>query len=134
MRISFSSITAAEPVTSNQFVDIEGLTFELPPASASERVALIILNVPEPFAEGQVDFPGVQFGINVNGRVVARGGFTYEMRRPESFARTPFSLVVRVNLRNGRTSLIRAQWRSVRASTGRIDSFASLSAVLGQNA
>ena len=134
MRILFSSITAAEPVESNQFVDIEGLTFELPPASATEQVALIILNVPEPFAEGDVDFPGLQFGINVNGRVVARGGFTYEMRRPESRARTPFSLVVRVNLRR-QASLVRAQWRSVRMrSIGRIDSFASLSAVLGQNA
>jgi mannose-binding lectin len=132
MRIISTSITASISVTSDSFVDIPGLTLPLPQASATEEVALITLNVPQPFADGQVDFPGAQFAIEVNDQVVAIGGFTYEMRRPESSARTPFSLVVSVDLRNGQRSLVNAQWRSVRLSTPRIDSFASLSAVLGQ--
>jgi len=106
------------------------MTLDLPEASATQHHALIILNVPRPYAEGN-DFPGVDFAINANGTVVAEGGFTYSTKRPDAFGRMPFTLVVRVELHNGQHTHVHAQWRSVRASTGHIDSFASFSAVLG---
>ena|SRR6185295_4807444 len=133
MPLLFTQITSAPNVNSNEFVDIPQLFIDLPPASAELRQALIILNVPQPFAEGN-DTPGLDFAINVEGKVVATGGFTYPMTQPQSFARVPFTLVVRVNLRNdGQQSHVHAQWRSVRSSTGHIDSFASISAVLDSN-
>jgi len=130
MPIPYAQISSAPNVNSNQFVDIPGLTFDLPPASSAQQVALITLNVPTPFAEG-TDFPGLDFAININGQIAASGTFTYSIRRPESFGRQPFNLVVRVGLLNGQHSHVRAQWRSVRGSTGHIDSFASISAILG---
>lgn len=89
--------------------------------------------MPQPFAEGN-DTVGLDFAINVEGQVVASGGFTYPMTQPQSFARVPFTLVVRVNLwTNDQQSNVQAQWRSVGSSTGHIDSFASISAVLDSN-
>ena len=133
MSFEFAQITSAPNVNSDQFVDIPDLFLDLPQASATQRQALIILNVPQPFAEGN-DTPGLDFAITVNDRVVATGGFTSPMTQPQSFARVPFTLVVRINLRNdGQYSHVHAQWRSVRSSTGHIDSFASISAVLGSN-
>lgn len=130
MPIPYAQITSAPNVNSNQFVDIPGLTLQLPAAvPASLQFALITLNVPTPFAEGN-NFPGLDFAVNVNGQVVASGSFTYSQQQPQSFSRQPFTLVVRVSLQSS-PSQVRAQWRSVRGSTGHIDSFASLSAILG---
>ena len=130
MSILFAKIDNAPAVHSNQFVDIPKLTFELPKASATQRHALIILNVPMPYAEG-AEVPGLNFGIEVGETVVAEGGFTYSTTKPEAFGRMPFTLVVRVELDANHTQEVTAQWKSVRESTGHIDSFASLSAVLG---
>ena len=132
MPILFAQIASAPNVNSAQFVDIPGLALDLPatPNVSPLDHALIILNVPNPFAEGS-EFPGLDFGINVSGQVVAIGSFTYPMRQPESFARSPFTLVVRVALRDGLNTPVRAQWRSIRNSTGHIDSYACISAVLG---
>ncbi|HEX7679939.1 MAG TPA: hypothetical protein VF713_17555 [Thermoanaerobaculia bacterium] len=128
-QILFAQIGSAPPMNSNQFVDIPGLSFLLPAASAGHTQALIILDIPQPYATGN-NFPGAKFGINVGGTVVADGGFTYSMQVPASSGRMPTTVVVRVPLANT-PRLVRAQWISYRNSTGRIDSFASLSAILG---
>lgn len=129
MPILFAEISSAPNMSSTQFVDIPGLALDLPPTTQGSPHAVIILNVPSPFAEGS-EFPGLDFGINVNGQVVAIGSFTYQMRQPESFARSPFTLAVRVALRDGLNTPVRAQWRSIRNSTGHIDSYACISAIL----
>lgn len=129
-QILFKQIGAAPEVNSNQFVDIPGLGFQLPAASATQNVALIILDVPKPYATG-TDFPGIDFAIRVNATVVADGAFTYPDKAPASFARVPITLVVAVPLTK-QPQWVTAQWRSVRSSIGRIDSFSSLSAVIGK--
>lgn len=127
--ILYDQIVGAPPVTSDQLVDITGLSLVLPPRSATQESALITLNVPAPYAEGS-NYPGLVFGINVNGVVVAVGAFTYSAQVPASFGRMPITLVAKVPLQANPLQ-VRAQWASVRGSTGKIDSFASLSAILG---
>ena len=128
MRILFESIANAPNVNSNEFIDIQGLSFHLPNEIIWQRRALITLNVPRPYAEGN-NFPGLDFAITVDGVVKAEGGFTYPMKQPESFARVPFTLVLSVDL-GKEPKKVHAQWKSVRGSVGYIDSFASLSAVV----
>lgn len=127
-QVFYAQITAAPPMNSPQFVDIPGLAITLPPANAATTQALITLNVPHSYASGS-DFPGLRFSINVAGTNVADGGFSYELQAPPSFGRTPITIVVRVPL-SGFQQTVKAQWVSVRSSTGHIDSFASLSAVV----
>jgi mannose-binding lectin len=128
-QILFAKVTSAPATSSNQFVDIPGLGFQVPPVAATRNKALIILDVPEPFATGN-DFPGIIFAIRVNGTRVAEGGFTYSTKVPESTGRMPTTLVVAIPL-TSQPQFVQAQWESVRGSTNRIDSFASLSAVIG---
>jgi hypothetical protein len=130
MSIISVQTTAASIVHSDQFVEMPGLSLNLPQASATEKQALVILNVPEPYAKGN-NFPGIIFGIRVGGTMIATGGFTYSQKQPESFGRQPFTLVVAVKLQNGKQTHVEAQWQSVRGSEGNIDSFASLSAITG---
>lgn len=129
-QIISSQITSAPTMNSPQFVDIPGLTITLPAANPAQSVALVTLNVPHPYASGN-DFPGLRFAINAAGTVVADGGFSYELQAPPSFGRTPITIVVRVPL-TGFTQTVKAQWVSVRNSTGHIDSFASISAIVGR--
>lgn len=127
----YAQIIGAPSVSSEQLIDISGLSFQLPAASATEKSALITLNVPAPYAAGS-NYPGIVFGINVNGVVVAQGAFTYSDQSPSSYGRMPVTVVVKVPLQL-HPSQVRAQWASVRGSTGVIDSFASLSAILASN-
>jgi len=129
-QILYAQITTAPPMNSAQFVDIPELTLTLPAANAAQTAALVTLNVPYPWASGN-DFPGLRFAINVAGTIVADGGFSYELQAPPSFGRTPITIVVKVPL-SGFTQTVKAQWVSVRNSTGHIDSFASLSSVVGR--
>jgi mannose-binding lectin len=127
-QILYAQITTAPTMNSPQFVDIPGLSFTLPAANPAQTAALITLNVPNPYASGN-DFPGLRFAINAAGAIVADGGFSYELQAPPSFGRTPITIVVRVPL-SGFPQTVKAQWVSVRNSTGHIDSFASLSAIV----
>lgn len=85
----------------------------------------------QPFATGN-NFPGIAFAIKVDTNVVAEGGFTYSEQAGPSFGRMPTTIVTRVPLIANQTRLVFAQWASIRNSTGKIDSFASLSAIVGQ--
>ncbi len=129
MSIPFSKIPSAPIINSNAYVDIPGLIIDLPPASGDKKEALVILNVPMPYAQGN-NFPGINFAIEANQSVVAEGGFTYTEQTPASFARIPFTLVTKVSLTNQHIH-IKAQWSTVRGSTAHIDSYACISAVIG---
>ncbi|HYO12207.1 MAG TPA: hypothetical protein VE685_03315 [Thermoanaerobaculia bacterium] len=129
-QLLYAQITTAPAMNSPQFVDIPGLTLTLPAANVAQTAALVTLSVPQPYASGN-DFPGLRFAINVAGTVMADGGFSYEMLAPPSFGRTPITIVVRVPL-SGFSQVVKAQWVSMRNSTGHIDSFASLSAIVGR--
>jgi hypothetical protein len=125
-----AQVSGAPETQANQFVNIPGLSLELPPGNSIRKFALVALNVPSPYAVGD-NFPGAEFAVAVNGQVVGTGNFTYESRKPQSFSRHPFTLIVCVKLATDTPTQVTAQWRSVRNASCRIDSFASISAVLG---
>lgn len=85
-QILSTQISTAPQLTSSQYVNIPGLFLTLPPKSATQTYALIILNVPAPYASGS-NFPGVTFAINVMGSLVAEGGFTYSQKTERSAER-----------------------------------------------
>jgi hypothetical protein len=112
---------------SGQFTPIPGLTLKLP--EGVSVLALIVLNLPMPFAEGS-DFPGGTFGISVNGTVSpVVAGFTYGIQAPPSFNRMPTTLVVAVPLTQ-HAQVIEGLWSGVRGSTVIMDSPATLSAII----
>lgn len=129
-QILSSQISSAPAVTSSQYVDIPGLFLTLPPKSATQTFALVILNVPTPYASGN-NFPGVSFAVSVMGTVVAQGAFTYSQQTPQSFGRMPTTIVVKVPLTTAYQT-VWGRWCTIRNSVGHIDSFASLSAVIGK--
>lgn len=79
MSIISVQTTAPAKVHADQFVEMPGLSLNLPPASTTQTKALVILNVPEPYAKGD-NFPGIIFGISVGGSMIATGGFTYSQK------------------------------------------------------
>jgi hypothetical protein len=108
-------------------VPIPGLSLTIP--EGVEAAALVILNLPNPFATGNNN-PGGIFGITVDGAlspVVA--SFTYSEQAPLTPGRIPTTLVVSVPLTNAAQSIV-AVWFAVRGSTVIIDSPATLSALL----
>jgi hypothetical protein len=129
MSLLSASINGPQSVASESFVDIDGLKLTLPPASSKLRSALILLNVPMPYAEGS-ESPEIIFNIDCDGRSVARRGFGSDDGILPLMKREPFTLVVEVPLRNGAESLVHAQWAGVHGSRGRINSFASISAIV----
>ncbi len=105
-----------------------GLTLTLPQGVA--ETALVILNVPNPYATGS-NFPGGNFGIQVNSTVQsAFASFTYNEQVPPSTGRIPTTLTVAVPLSSSGTTAITAVWAGVRGSTVHIDSPAVLSAII----
>jgi mannose-binding lectin len=91
--------------------------------------ALVILNLPNPYAQGN-DYPGGVPGISVNGAVSpVQASFIYGVQAPGSFNRMPTTLVVAVPL-TLQQQTIQALWCGVRGSTVVIDSPATLSVVL----
>lgn len=131
MSLLSASINGPQSVASESFVDIDGLKLTLPPASSKLHSALILLNVPMPYAEGS-DSPEIIFNIDCNGRSIARRGFGSDdgILPLMNMKKEPFTLVVKVPLRNGAESLVHAQWAGVHGSKGRINSFASISAIV----
>lgn len=117
--------------TSN-WTPIQNLELTLPAISGQSKHALLILNLPNPYATGN-SYPGGQVGISVNGAVlVPIAVFTTNIALPSppNAGRTPTTLVVEVNLLNGNTQAVKAVWTNVRNSTVIIDTPASLSAII----
>ena len=132
MEIFSSEITGSPPIkhTANSYVDIPGLSLTIPSAVAyKDNDALIILNVPMSYAEGN-NFPGIQFSILVNGLLVAEGAFSYETKQPDSPGRMPFTLVKSIKLIKDQETGVKAQWMFPRKSVMVIDSLASISAIV----
>jgi mannose-binding lectin len=123
----YAQTSGTQQTNSATFVPIPGLTLTVP--EGVDASALVILNVPLPYAQGN-NYPGGTFGITVDGTaspVVA--GFTYNDQNPGSTGRIPTTLVVSVPLTNS-AQTIAAVWYGVRGSTVIIDSPATLSAIL----
>lgn len=113
---------------SSNWTAMPGLSITLPEAVGVS--ALVILNVPNPWATGN-NTPGANFGIQVNGTVQsAFASFTYNEVSPPSPGRMPTTLVVAVPLSSSGTSTVAAVWSGVRGATVHIDSPATLSAVI----
>ncbi|MCA6123146.1 hypothetical protein J6500_14755 [Bradyrhizobium sp. WSM 1704] len=113
--------------TSGSFTPIPGLTLTIPEGVGTN--AIVILNVPFPYATGN-DTPGGTFGIALNGAVsTVIAGFTYNEAAPSAFGRVPTTLVLAIPLGNA-PQTIQAVWSAVRGSTVIIDSPASLTTIM----
>lgn len=131
MPILYANATIPQSISSDHFVDIDGLRLQLPPLSPGQAAALVTLTASCPYATGD-NFPGINFRISVDGVSAGTGGFTYEQKIPESFGRFPVAMTVRVPLTSS-VQLVEGQWSSSRGSRGILDvaGYASLAAVVG---
>jgi hypothetical protein len=123
----YAQTSGTQQTNSGSFVAIPGLSFKIPEGVGT--AALVILNVPNPYATGS-NYPGGTFGITVDGTVSpVQAVFTYNEQKPQSTGRVPTTLVVSVPLA-GAAQTVAAVWFGVRGSTVIIDTPATLSAVL----
>ncbi|HYW62741.1 MAG TPA: hypothetical protein VE865_06035 [Bradyrhizobium sp.] len=123
----YAQTSGTHSTNSGTFVPIPGLSITLPEGVGT--TAVITLNVPNPFAQGN-NFPGGTFGISVNGTISpVQAVFTYNEQQPQSTGRIPTTLVVGVPLtqvKGGQT--VKAVWFGVRGSTVIMDTPSTLSA------
>jgi hypothetical protein len=113
---------------SGSWTPIPGLAIVLP-RGVNDNV-LLVLNVPNPYAQGN-NFPGGNFGIQVNGNVLAPVAvFTYNEQVPQSTGRIPTTLTAVAPLSQTGDQKVEAVWSGVRSSTVIIDSPATLSAII----
>src|SRR5436190_18825255 len=118
--ILYKQTAGTQQTQSGAWTPIAGLHFTLPPLSSGNSNALMILNIPNPYAKGS-DHPGGMFGISVNGAVmVPFACFTYESKIPQSFGRMPTTLVIQIHL-TANSQQIAGVWQSVRSSDVIID-------------
>src|SRR5664279_4227666 len=123
----YAQTAGTHTTNSGSFAAIPGLTLTIPEGVGA--IALVILNLPSPYASGN-DHPGGIFGITVNGTISpVISSFTYKEQVPPSYGRIPTTLVVGVPLTN-KAQPVQAMWSGVRGSTVHIDSPATLSAIL----
>ncbi|MBR1213681.1 hypothetical protein [Bradyrhizobium sp. JYMT SZCCT0180] len=123
----YAQTTGTQSTNSATFVPIPGLSLTIPEGVGTS--ALIILNLPMPYAQGN-NYPGATVGITVNGTALGvAASFTYNEQEPSSTGRVPTTLVVSVPLA-GAPQTIAGVWYGVRGSTVIIDSPATLSAIL----
>jgi hypothetical protein len=127
MAILYAQTSGTQQTNSATFVPIPGLTVTVPEGVGVS--ALVILNLPNPYATGQNN-PGGTFGISVAGTVSpVQATFTYNEKVPASTGRIPTTLVVAVPL-GVKPQAIQAMWYGVRGSTVIIDTPSTLSAIL----
>jgi hypothetical protein len=124
----YAQTTGNQLTNSGSWTAIPGLTITLP--GGVQVMATVILSVPLPYATGN-DFPGGNFGIEVNGTISpVVGGFTYNEQQPQATGRIPTTLVVGVPLTPS-PQTVTAVWSGVRGSTVILDSPATLTGLLG---
>jgi hypothetical protein len=127
MMALYAQTTGTQQTNSASLEPIPGLSLEIPEGVSDS--ALVILNLPNPYASGN-NFPGGFFGISVNGAVCdVVGCFTSSVQNPGDTGRVPTTLIVSVPLANAPQTIV-ALWSGVRGSTAIIDTPATLSAIL----
>src|SRR6202035_1257872 len=103
----YAQTSGTHQTNSANWTPIPGLTLNLPAGVGTS--ALIILNVPMPYATGNSN-PGGNFGVSVNGTVSpVVAAFTYNEAQPTSFGRVPTTLVLSVPLGN-KPQIIQGMW------------------------
>jgi mannose-binding lectin len=126
--IVYAQSSGTHSTNSSPWTPMPGLAVKLPEAVGES--ALLILNVPNPYATG-TDTPGGSFAISVNGEIQAPwASFTYNETVPPSTGRIPTTLCVVVPLSQAGPMTAQAMWRNVRGSNVIIDSPATLTAVI----
>ena len=123
----YAQTSGTQSTNSGSLAPIPGLSLTVPEGVGT--AALVILNLPNPFATGN-DNPGGIFGITVDGAlspVVAC--FSYTEQAPLAPGRMPTTLVVSVPLTTAAQTIV-GVWFAVRGSTVIIDTPATLSAIL----
>jgi hypothetical protein len=126
--LAYAQSSGSNNTNSGSWTPIPGLALKLPRGVGDS--ALLILNIPNPYATGS-DYPGGLFGLQVNGATLAPiGSFTYNEPVPVSSGRIPTTLTAVVSLNNSEDLSVVAVWSGVRGSTVHIDSPASLTAVI----
>jgi hypothetical protein len=127
MSVLFAQTSGTLTTNSTSAVPIPGLTLTLPEGVQDQ--VLVILNLPNPYAQGN-NYPGGTLSIAVDGHLLpAVASFTYGIAQPPSFNRMPTTLVVIVPL-GIKPQKVQGMWQGVRGSTVIIDSPASLSAIV----
>ena len=88
--IVYAESSGQQSTNSGSWTAIPGLAITLPRGDS----ALLILNIPNPYAQGH-NLPGGNFGLQVNGEVLsAFACFTYNEESPPSTGRVPTTLSV----------------------------------------
>jgi hypothetical protein len=124
----YAQTSGTHSTNSATFVPIPGLSLTIPEGVGTS--ALVILNVPNPYAQGN-NFPGGVFGVSVNGTISAvQAVFTYNEQQPQGTGRVPTTLVVSVPLAQTGQQTVLGLWAGVRGSTVIIDTPSTLSAIL----
>jgi mannose-binding lectin len=123
----YAQTSGEHSTNSSSFVPIPGLSLSIPEGVGA--AALVILNLPNPYAQGN-DNPGGTLGISVNGKISpVVASFTYNEKVPPSTGRMPTTLVVSVPLTT-HPQTVAAVWQGVRGSKVIIDTPATLSIIL----
>ena len=128
--IFFASTTALN-IETDGWHDITGLSLKLPKRGSTFLEALVILNVPNPFAMGS-NYPGAMFAIDVDGtRLDPIAEFSSAFQSPPGAGRSPTTLVAKVELSDLAECNIKAVWRKIPGSLRAGLDSASLSAIVG---
>jgi hypothetical protein len=123
----YAQTSGTETTTSGTFVPIPGLGITIPEGVGT--TAIIILNLPQPFATGN-NYPGGVFRVAIDGALNdVEASFTYSEQHPPASGRMPTTLVVGVPL-GPKPKVIQGMWHGVRGSKIIIDSPATLTAIL----
>ena len=124
----YAQTTGTHNTNNGNWTAIPGLEVILPQGVGDS--ALVILNVPNPYAQGIAN-PGGSFGIMVNNQVQSVvASFTYNEPSPPSDGRIPTTLSLVVPLSSSQDLTVVAVWAGVRGANVVIDSPATLTAVI----
>jgi hypothetical protein len=124
MTVYYAQTSGVHQTTASSPTPIPGLTVKIP-AGVGDQI-LVILNIPNPYAEGN-DSPGGWFGIAVDGTI--QPAYAQITTTWNTTGRMPTTLVIAVELKP-EPQKIEGMWQSIRGSTVIIDSPATLSATL----